>query len=99
MDDLLEPLPAGDRRFDGGDGHGRNDGRNGPGNDHLGPHRPVILTLAVSGPVWLVRELGKGRGHQRKALVDDPVEILRRRYAAGEIDEDDYLRRLSGLSA
>lgn len=32
------------------------------------------------------------------APTDDPKEILRRRYAAGEIDEDEYLRRMSGLS-
>ncbi|PZG40919.1 hypothetical protein C1I98_22315 [Spongiactinospora gelatinilytica] len=30
--------------------------------------------------------------------ADDPREILKRRYAAGEIDEDEYLRRMSGLS-
>jgi putative membrane protein len=29
---------------------------------------------------------------------DSPREILKRRYAAGEIDEDEYLRRMSGLS-
>lgn len=28
-----------------------------------------------------------------------PADLLRRRYALGEIDEDEYLRRLSGLSA
>ncbi|GAA1504277.1 hypothetical protein GCM10009677_40550 [Sphaerisporangium rubeum] len=32
------------------------------------------------------------------APTNDPKEILRRRYAAGEIDEDEYLRRMSGLS-
>ncbi|MGV9304382.1 SHOCT domain-containing protein [Nonomuraea sp. NPDC003727] len=29
---------------------------------------------------------------------DSPREILKRRYAAGEIDEDEYLRRMSGLN-
>jgi putative membrane protein len=33
-----------------------------------------------------------------KPGLDDPREILKRRYAAGEIDEDEYLRRMSGLS-
>jgi hypothetical protein len=30
--------------------------------------------------------------------LTDPEGILRRHYAAGEIDEDEYLRRMSGLS-
>ena len=29
--------------------------------------------------------------------ADSPEEILRRRYAAGELDEDEYFRRSSGL--
>jgi len=51
--------------------------------------------------VWAVRELGQRSraGRERAELpVDGPQEILRRRYATGEIDEDEYLRRLSGLS-
>ncbi|MFC4586113.1 SHOCT domain-containing protein [Sphaerisporangium corydalis] len=29
---------------------------------------------------------------------DSAKAILKRRYAAGEIDEDEYLRRMSGIS-
>jgi putative membrane protein len=36
-----------------------------------------------------------GRGHG----PDGAREILRRRYAAGEIDEDEFWRRMSGISA
>lgn len=56
----------------------------------------VILGLAVAGAVWLARTLS----HRNSPAVpgpDGPREILQRRYAAGEIDEDEYLRRLSGL--
>lgn len=58
----------------------------------------------VAGIVWLVVRAAPavGRGHPNRSLMgseeDDPVQVLRRRYAAGEIDEDEYLRRLSGLS-
>ncbi|MEV7011373.1 SHOCT domain-containing protein [Streptosporangium sp. NPDC051022] len=52
----------------------------------------VVLVVFRPGPV--LRAL---RGERRPAL-DDPREILKRRYAAGEIDEDEYLRRMSGLS-
>lgn len=61
----------------------------------------VILVLAVAGGVWVARELGqRTRGDRERAGLpgDGPQEILRRRYAAGEIGEDDYLRRLAGLS-
>ncbi|UGY93635.1 SHOCT domain-containing protein [Streptomyces gobiensis] len=64
----------------------------------------IFLALAVTGLVWLVRSLTGGPGARRPADQETkpadqetPREILRRRYAAGEIDEDEYLRRLSGL--
>ncbi len=40
----------------------------------------------------------RGHGNRPELPADGPREILRRRYATGEIDEDEYLRRLSGLS-
>ncbi|MFC4062492.1 SHOCT domain-containing protein [Planomonospora corallina] len=49
----------------------------------------VVLGLALMFHVSRVR---------RRFAAEDPKEILRRRYAAGEIDEDEYLRRMSGLS-
>ena len=60
----------------------------------------ATVALAVAGAVWAARELGRrGHGGNRPELpADGPREILRRRYATGEIDEDEYLRRLSGLS-
>ncbi|GAT70898.1 hypothetical protein PS9374_06587 [Planomonospora sphaerica] len=49
----------------------------------------VVLGLALMAHASRVRS---------RPAPDDPKEILRRRYAAGEIDEDEYLRRMSGLS-
>ncbi|MEV8632679.1 SHOCT domain-containing protein [Streptosporangium sp. NPDC051023] len=54
----------------------------------------AVVLVVVFRPGPLLRAL---RGDRRPAL-DDPREILKRRYAAGEIDEDEYLRRMSGLS-
>jgi putative membrane protein len=60
----------------------------------------ALLAVGVAAGVGLVRG-----GASRKPLPagvperDEAKEILRRRYAAGEIDEDDYLRRMSGLAA
>lgn len=54
----------------------------------------ALLALMVVGIVWLVRG---GNGTKRLPPPESPEEILRRRYAAGELDEDDYLRRRAGL--
>ncbi|MGH3328525.1 MAG: SHOCT domain-containing protein [Streptomycetales bacterium] len=57
----------------------------------------AVLAVAVLGAVWLARALGRGeRSSVRRG--ETPEEILRGRYARGEIDEDEYLRRISGLS-
>jgi putative membrane protein len=56
----------------------------------------AFLVLAGAGLFWVVRALSR-RSNQATQL-DTPAEILRRRYASGEIDEDEYLRRLSGIS-
>ncbi len=57
----------------------------------------AVLVLAVVGITWLLRRTDSPRpgppGHG-----ETPEELLRRRYAAGEIDEDAYQRRRSGLS-
>jgi putative membrane protein len=55
----------------------------------------ALLVLAVVGVVWLVRRTNS-RG-EVEAAAESPEEILRRRYAAGELDEDEYLRRRAGL--
>ncbi len=57
----------------------------------------ALLVLAVVGLVLLVRH-GAGGNDLARPDEDAPLKILRRRYAAGEIDEDDYLRRQAGLS-
>lgn len=54
----------------------------------------LLWAAVVLGAVWLARSLRDGsRGRPRE--VSSAEEVLRRRYAAGEIDEDEYLWRLS----
>jgi uncharacterized membrane protein len=36
--------------------------------------------------------------HQAPPMVESPVQILERRYAAGEIDRDEFLRRREDLT-
>jgi putative membrane protein len=55
----------------------------------------ALVALTTVGAVWLVRH-----SRPRPTSVpgqESPEEILRRRYAAGELDEDEFLRRRSGL--
>lgn len=65
---------------------------------------PLIWAAVIAGVILLRRTLwrasGRGGGpwHTRAALTEhSPIAILGRRFAAGEIDEDEYWRRLSVL--
>jgi putative membrane protein len=56
--------------------------------------------LIIFGVVWLVRSAG--RGGQHGAAVGQapaPQQVLADRFARGEIDEDEYTRRLQVLRA
>jgi putative membrane protein len=58
----------------------------------------AILTVAALGATWLARRpSGDAR---RTGLMDhDPArDRLRERYARGEIDDEEYERRLAGLT-
>lgn len=56
----------------------------------------AVLVLAVLGIIWLVHRTGdSANGAAARGTAD---ELLRRRYATGEIDEEEYRRRRDGLS-
>ncbi|MDO8737091.1 MAG: SHOCT domain-containing protein [Thermoleophilia bacterium] len=62
----------------------------------------LILIILVAGLVaWLLTQ-GQiaGKCHLAKATVntETPIEILRKRYARGEIDRDEYESRKRDLS-
>ncbi len=57
----------------------------------------AVLVLAVVAIIWLVRRTDTPRPGPTTGR-ETPEELLRRRYAAGEIDEDEYERRRAGLS-
>lgn len=56
-----------------------------------------LIVLAV---VWIAREMGAGRGWNRSSStpdIDPAVQVLRERYARGEIDTEEFDRRMAGL--
>ena len=65
---------------------------------------PLIWAAVVIGVVTVLRRtVWRGRGGPWRAMADarptgdSPIAVLGRRFAAGEIDEDEYWRRLSVL--
>lgn len=62
---------------------------------------PLIWAAVVIGGITLLRRtVWRGRGGSpRRPTVDDhsPITVLGHRFASGEIDEDEYWRRLSVL--
>lgn len=69
---------------------------------------PLIWAAVVVGVVTVLRRTawrgrGNGRGGPWRAMADtrptgdSPLAVLGRRFASGEIDEDEYWRRLSVL--
>ncbi|WP_344215733.1 SHOCT domain-containing protein [Kribbella sancticallisti] len=59
----------------------------------------VIVVAGVVTTVWMVRRASNAvDAPPGRPEVESPEDMLRRRYAAGEIDEDEYLKRISGLN-
>ncbi|MER6737752.1 SHOCT domain-containing protein [Streptomyces puniciscabiei] len=64
---------------------------------------PLIWAAVVAGAVTFLRRTGwRGGGPWRpmdggRPAGDSPLAVLGRRFASGEIDEDEYWRRLSVL--
>jgi putative membrane protein len=61
-----------------------------------------LIVLIFLGIRWLLRQDRRGSqgsgGSAGGPPAEDPYEILRRRYAAGEIDDEEYARRRKTLA-
>ena len=64
----------------------------------------LVVTVLVLGIRWLIRADQRGRVDQQGAnghpapRSEDALEILRQRYARGEIDDEEYQRRRTMLT-
>ncbi|MEV5437476.1 SHOCT domain-containing protein [Streptomyces sp. NPDC052682] len=62
---------------------------------------PLIWALVIGGGIALLRRTaGRGRRGPWRPRVEEnsPIAVLGHRFASGEIDEDEYWRRLSVLN-
>ncbi len=62
----------------------------------------LVLVLLVVGGVYLFRALdhkAATRNHTQRTAEDGALQLLRERYARGEIDHDEYQRRKEDLRA
>jgi putative membrane protein len=55
----------------------------------------ALVVLAVVAVIWLVRHAGVA--DRRPGSAGSALELLERRYAAGEVDEEDYRHRRAAL--
>jgi putative membrane protein len=58
----------------------------------------AVLVLAVLGSVWIYQRLRAERSNLAAVETDPACARLRERYAAGEIDDEEYERRLAALT-
>jgi Short C-terminal domain len=65
----------------------------GPGSEWI-----VLLFVAIAVGVWLTRSHWSNFFRARHTRVSQAHEILRERYAKGEISRDEYVRTASDLN-
>ena len=65
----------------------------------------VVAVAVIVGIVFLVRGMGGGAvgtgtpPQQQMGATESPQDVLKRRYAAGEIDREEYEQKLRDLSS
>jgi putative membrane protein len=58
----------------------------------------IFWLLLVGGVIWLIIWLVKKTDQQRTGGQEQPLDILKRRYARGEINQEEYERMKQELS-
>ncbi|MTI81630.1 MAG: SHOCT domain-containing protein [Firmicutes bacterium] len=58
----------------------------------------LLPLLIIFGLISLISRLSKGNGGRSfNSYEDDPMAIIKKRYARGEIDQDEYIKRMVDL--
>lgn len=59
----------------------------------------IFWILLIAGIVFIMLNMTKGNNNKPSIENDSPLEILKKRYARGEIDEEEYERRRKELES
>lgn len=58
----------------------------------------LFWVLIIAGIIYLIAHLAR-RPYERVGREETPLEILKRRYAKGELDADEFARRKKDLES
>ena len=68
---------------------------------HMGTGWGVLLVVAMvtmmGGMGWMMWSMTRGRGDHRGQECEDAVQILKTRYARGELTTEEYQERLAQI--
>lgn len=59
----------------------------------------IFWILLIAGVFFLIQSMTKGNSDNSLSDKESPLEILKKRYARGEIDEEEYERRRKELES
>jgi len=59
----------------------------------------IFWILIIVGIFFIIQAMTKGRSENSLSDKESPLEILKKRYARGEIEEDEYERRRKELES
>jgi putative membrane protein len=54
----------------------------------------VAMAAMMGGMGWMMRKMMRGTGSHGNGLPEDPVEVLKTRYARGELTTEEFQERL-----
>ena len=58
---------------------------------------PILWIVLAATVIWLVARRGRSSEHSQESSVEKAVGILSARYARGEIETEEYRRRLDEM--
>lgn len=64
-------------------------------NDHMGGGWGWLMIVVLIGVMgWLVWSIGRGAASNGRGSTEDPIEVLKTRYAGGELTTEEFQERL-----
>lgn len=66
----------------------------GFGDGHMGGWGWLVIVAMMGGMGWMMWSMMRGAGNNGRGTSEDPVEILKTRYARGELTTEEFHERL-----